>query len=199
MSIEVKECRKNGLVFQGLYEIQPKVFGDTRGYFVESYNSNELMAHNIKFSIVQTNQSLSQKDVVRGLHFQKKHTQAKLVHCVYGIVYDVAVDLRKDSATFGLYYGVKLDSKKCNLFLIPKGFAHGFAVLSETAIFAYDCTDFYDPASEDGIIWNDKTLAINWQEIIGNTTPILSKKDTAHEAFAFDKIYFDMAGNWQGD
>ncbi len=182
---------------EGLYEIFPKVFGDSRGYFFEVYNEEEFKKAGLSMEFVQDNQSASTKGVLRGLHFQTLHPQGKLVRAVSGKVYDVAVDLRKDSKTFGKYYGVVLDSEQQNQFYIPKGFAHGFYVLSDTAVFAYKCTDFYHPEDEDGIMWNDESLGIDWT-FDAETIPNLSKKDMEHPAFCHDKAYFDINGKWIG-
>jgi dTDP-4-dehydrorhamnose 3,5-epimerase len=130
------------------------------------------------------------------MHFQKHHPQGKLVRCVSGKVYDVAVDLRKDSPTFGQYYGVILDSEKQNQFYVPQGFAHGFLVLTESAIFAYKCTDFYHPEDEGGLMWNDATIGIDWFTVAPDLSPLLSDKDTKHPAFSFENNYFDENGVW---
>lgn len=146
----------------GLYLIQPKVFGDSRGYFFESYNERDFWEAGLTMRFVQDNQSFSRRGVLRGLHFQKEHPQGKLVRVIQGEVYDVAVDIRPGSATYGTYYGLVLSGETQNQFYIPPGFAHGFVVLSETAIFAYKCTDYYHPEDEGGIRWNDPDLAIPW-------------------------------------
>jgi dTDP-4-dehydrorhamnose 3,5-epimerase len=147
---------------------------------------------------VQDNQSSSSKGVLRGLHFQTRHPQGKLVRAVSGCVYDVAVDLRKGSATFGCYCGVVLDSERQNQFYIPEGFAHGFYVLSDTAVFAYKCTDFYDTAGEGGLMWNDGSIGIDWEAVAPDVTPLLSEKDGRHPAFDRNIDYFDMNGKWIG-
>ena len=147
---------------------------------------------------VQDNQSRSSKGVLRGLHFQTKHPQGKLVRVISGSVYDVAVDLRKNSATFGKYYGVILDSEKQNMFYIPEGFAHGFYVISESAIFTYKCTDFYDPSGEGGIPWNDPKIGIDWKSVTAGIEPILSAKDGLHPSFDPNSDYFDLNGTWIG-
>ena len=146
----------------GLYEIQPKVFGDRRGYFFEVYSEKEFADVGLTMKFVQDNQSSSTGGVLRGLHFQKKHPQGKLVRAVNGRVFDVAVDLRNGSPTFGKWHGVVLDGEKQNEFYIPEGFAHGFYVLTESAVFAYKCTDFYHPEDEGGIAWNDPIVAVDW-------------------------------------
>ena len=191
------DCKaKNGKIINGLYEIQPKVFGDSRGYFFESYSEKDFFEAGLKMKFVQDNQSFSTKGILRGMHFQKKHPQGKLVRCVAGKVYDVAVDLRKDSPTFGQYYGVILDSEKQNQFYVPQGFAHGFLVLTESAIFAYKCTDFYHPEDEGGLMWNDEQIGIDWDSVASDLKPLLSDKDTKHPAFSFENNYFDINGVW---
>ncbi len=168
---------------EGLYLIQPKVFGDARGYFMETYNYNDFKEAGLDMVFVQDNQSSSTKGVLRGLHFQKEHTQGKLVRVTSGEVFDVAVDIRKGSKTFGKWFGVTLSGEKKNMFYIPEGFAHGFYVLSDTAEFSYKCTDFYDPSSEAGILWNDKTIHVEWPVPEGET-PLLAEKDTKYPAFS---------------
>jgi dTDP-4-dehydrorhamnose 3,5-epimerase len=149
----------------GLYEITPQVFGDERGYFFESYSQRDFLSAGIAHTFVQDNQSFSRRGVLRGLHFQKKHPQGKLVRVIHGEVFDVAVDIRKDSPTFGKWHGVTLSDEKHNQFFVPSGFAHGFLVLSETALFSYKCTDFYHPEDEGGIIWNDPAIGIVWPQL----------------------------------
>ncbi len=196
MAFEFKKCK-----IDGLYEIQPKVFGDNRGYFLETYSEKDFFPAGLTMKFVQDNQSKSTKNVLRGLHFQKQHPQGKLVRALEGKVYDVAVDLRKQSQTFGQYYGVVLDSEKQNMFYIPEGFAHGFCVLTETATFAYKCTDFYHPEDEGGLMYNDAAIGIDWESILpGITNNVnLSEKDTKHAAFSKDKNYFDINAKWIGD
>ena len=197
MPFTFKECvAKNGKTINGLFEIQPKVFGDSRGYFFEAYSEKDFFEAGLKMKFVQDNQSFSTKGILRGMHFQKHHPQGKLVRCVSGKVYDVAVDLRKDSPTFGQYYGVILDSEKQNQFYVPQGFAHGFLVLTESAIFAYKCTDFYHPEDEGGLMWNDATIGIDWFTVVPDLSPLLSDKDTKHPAFSFENNYFDENGVW---
>lgn len=147
---------------EGLKVIEPKVFGDDRGYFFESYNYNDYAAAGITEQFVQDNQSASKKGVLRGLHFQKEFPQDKLVRVIRGEVFDVAVDLRKDSKTYGKWFGVVLSEENKKQFFIPKNFAHGFLVLSDYAEFAYKCTDFYHPNDEGGLIWNDPDIGIEW-------------------------------------
>lgn len=162
---------------EGLYIIEPKCFGDCRGYFMETYNYEDFKAAGIEQVFVQDNQSMSKKGVLRGLHFQKKYPQAKLVRVIKGAVFDVAVDLRPGSATYGKWHGEILSGENKRQFFIPEGFAHGFLVLSEEAEFAYKCTDFYHPEDECGIMWNDPDLAIDWP-IAEDIELILSEKDT---------------------
>lgn len=147
---------------EGLKVIEPKVFGDSRGYFFESYNYNDYAAAGITEQFVQDNQSASKRGVLRGLHFQKEFPQDKLVRVIRGEVFDVAVDLRRDSKTFGKWFGVVLSEENKKQFFIPKNFAHGFLVLSDYAEFAYKCTDFYHPNDEGGLIWNDPEIGIEW-------------------------------------
>jgi len=150
------------LPIEGLYIIHPRVFNDARGYFLETYNERDFYEAGLTMKFVQDNQSFSRRGVLRGLHFQKKYPQGKLVRVIQGEVYDVAVDIRPSSKTFGQYYGIILSSEQHNQFYIPPGFAHGFVVLSEFAIFSYKCTDYYHPEDEGGILWDDLDLAIPW-------------------------------------
>jgi len=169
---------------EGLYIIEPKVFGDERGYFMETYNYNDFKEAGLDMIFVQDNQSKSKKGVLRGLHFQKKYPQGKLVRVISGEVFDVAVDIRKNSPTFGKWYGVILSDKNKKQFYIPEGFAHGFLVLSEEAEFAYKCTEFYHPEDEGGIRWDDKDIGIEWPlEIIGRENILLSEKDKKWSKF----------------
>ena len=164
---------------EGLYVIEPTVFKDERGYFVETYNQNDMKEAGLDMVFVQDNQSMSVRGVLRGLHFQKQYPQGKLVRVVRGKVFDVAVDLRKDSKTYGNYYGIVLTESNKLQFFIPKGFAHGFMVLSNIAEFVYKCDEFYHPEDEDGIIWNDENINIRWplEKIGGEGQLILSAKD----------------------
>jgi dTDP-4-dehydrorhamnose 3,5-epimerase len=150
---------------EGLYEIQPKVFGDTRGYFFESYSERDFHAAGLVMAFVQDNQSRSVKGTLRGLHFQRRFPQGKLVRTIAGEVFDVAVDLRPGSPTRGKWHGVVLSGEKQNQFYIPLGFAHGFLALSDTVVFAYKCTEFYHPEDEGGIAWNDPVININWPDL----------------------------------
>lgn len=169
------------LALKGVYLITPQIIGDSRGYFMETYKKELFAEHGIAGEFVQDNESSSTKGVLRGLHFQTKHTQGKLVRVTNGRVFDVAVDIRPGSETFGKWVGQILDAEKKHLLWIPPGFAHGFLVLSETASFVYKCTDIYDPSAEGGIPWNDSSIGIVW--------PILdmpyqtSPKDAVHPGF----------------
>lgn len=168
----------------GVLIIEPKVFGDNRGYFFESYSQREfddkvtpILGHKISF--VQDNESMSSYGVMRGLHFQRPpYTQSKLLRCVKGAVLDVAVDIRKGSPTFGQHVAVELTEDNHRQFFVSRGFAHGFAVLSETAIFQYKCDEFYHPEADDGISILDDSLGIDWK--IPTNKAILSEKDTKH-------------------
>lgn len=155
--ITVETCE-----IEGLKVITPTVFGDERGYFMETYNYNDYKEAGIDMEFVQENQSSSKKGVLRGLHFQINFPQDKLVRVVSGEVFDVAVDLREGSKTYGQWYGVLLSAENKKQFFIPKDFAHGFLVLSDTAEFAYKCTDFYHPNDEGGLAWNDPDIGIQW-------------------------------------
>jgi len=152
---------------EGLYIIEPTVHGDNRGYFMETYSQRDMLEAGLDMVFVQDNQSMSVKGVLRGLHFQKQYPQGKLVRVIKGRVFDVAVDLRADSATFGKWYGVELTEENKKQFYISPGFAHGFLVLSDTAEFCYKCTDFYHPGDEGGLAWNDPAIGIQWPELNG--------------------------------
>lgn len=173
----------------GPFVIEPEVFGDKRGYFFESYSRRALEAayreafgRDFGVDFVQDNESFSRYGVVRGLHFQKReHAQAKLVRVVRGEVFDVAVDIRPDSETFGKYVSVVLSDVDKRQFFIPRGFAHGFAVLSETAVFQYKCDNYYCPSSEGGIIWNDPAIGIEWP--LPEKDMVFSEKDLMHPGF----------------
>lgn len=186
--IRKKECVKNGRVIQGLYEIEPTVHKDDRGYFVETYNKKDFEEEGLFMEFVQDNQSKSSKGVLRGLHYQKQFPQGKLVRVLSGEVFDVAVDLRKDSETFGYWYGVRLSGENMKQFYIPEGFAHGFTVLSDEAVFAYKCTDFYHPGDEGGLLWNDPEIGVEWP-IPEGCEVLLSEKDKVQpllvDAFRF--------------
>lgn len=152
---------------EGLYVIEPTVHGDTRGYFMETYNQKDMSDFGLNMKFVQDNQSMSKKGVLRGLHFQKNFPQGKLVRVIRGTVFDVAVDLRSGSRTYGKWYGVKLSEENKKQFYISEGFAHGFLVLSEEAEFCYKVTDFYHPGDEGGLAWNDPEIDIKWPKVRG--------------------------------
>lgn len=160
----------------GVYIIETTVFGDSRGYFMETYNYNDFKAAGLDMEFVQDNQSKSKKGVLRGLHFQKAHSQGKLVRVIKGEVFDVAIDIRKNSKTFGKWVGVILSEQNKRQFYIPEGFAHGFLVLSDETEFCYKCTDFYHPEDEGGIAWDDPDIGIKWP-LEGIDEIILSEKD----------------------
>lgn len=177
--IKVTKCP-----IEGLYVIEPTVHTDDRGYFMETYNFNDMKEHGLGMIFVQDNHSKSTKGVLRGLHYQINHPQGKLVRVIKGKVFDVAVDIRKDSPSFGKWFGVELSEENKLQFYISPGFAHGFLVLSDEAEFCYKCTDFYHPGDEGGIIWNDNDICIEWPDTdIANkclndgTKLIFSKKD----------------------
>ena len=189
---------------EGLCVITPTVYGDSRGYFMETYSQRDMVDAGLDIPFVQDNQSMSIKGVLRGLHFQKQYPQTKLVRAIRGSVFDVAVDLRKGSPTYGKWHGELLTEENKKQFLIPKGFAHGFLVLSDTAEFCYKCDDFYHPNDEGGLAWNDPAIGIQWPEVTGEhpgsavaegytlkdgTPLILSEKDQKwqglQEAFQF--------------
>ena len=154
----------------GIYVIEPTVHGDSRGYFLETYNQKDMHEAGLDMVFVQDNQSMSTRGVLRGLHFQKQHPQGKLVRVISGSVFDVAVDLRAGSETFGKWYGDVLSGENKKQMYISEGFAHGFLVLSEEAVFSYKCTDFYHPGDEGGLAWNDPEIAIRWPELTGEYT-----------------------------
>ncbi|MBP5267780.1 MAG: dTDP-4-dehydrorhamnose 3,5-epimerase [Ruminococcus sp.] len=177
----------NETKLKGVYIIDVKTYGDNRGYFMETYKEDDFKAAGLDYSFVQDNQSSSRKGVLRGLHFQKNHPQAKLVRVLKGEVFDVAVDLRKGSETYGQWVGAVLSEENKRQFMIPRGFAHGFLVLSDYAEFAYKCDDVYHPEDEGGIMWNDPAIGIEWPEA-GEL--ILSEKDKVHSSLAESKIEF---------
>ena len=197
--IKVTKCP-----IEGLYVIEPTVHGDERGYFMETYSRRDMEEAGLDMNFVQDNQSMSVKGVLRGLHYQKQHPQGKLVRVIKGRVFDVAVDLRTDSDTYGKWFGVELTAENKKQFYISEGFAHGFLVLSDSAEFCYKCTDFYHPGDEGGLAWNDPEIGIQWPEVRGeypgdavsagytlaDGTPLnLSEKDqkwgTLKDAFQF--------------
>ncbi len=161
----IVEKNVNGI--EGLCVITPAVHGDSRGFFMETYNQHDMEAEGLNYVFVQDNQSSSTKGVLRGLHFQKQYPQTKLVRVIKGEVYDAAVDLRKGSSTFGKHYGILLTEENKKQFLIPRGFAHGFLVLSDVAEFCYKCDDFYHPNDEGGMAWNDPEIGIQWPKLLG--------------------------------
>lgn len=168
--------------FNGLLIIEPHVFSDPRGYFMESFNRDSFHRSGIDFEPVQDNESKSVRGVIRGLHYQlRPFDQAKLIRVIVGQIYDIAVDLRKNSATYGRWYGIELDSENKKQLFIPKGFAHGFSVLSQTAVILYKCDNLYKPAYERGISLNDPALGIDWK--IDPADAIISEKDMKHPDF----------------
>ena len=170
-SIQISTCQIKDMVI-----IEPAVYGDARGYFMETYNQQDMTAAGLNMVFVQDNQSMSVKGVLRGLHFQKQYPQGKLVRVIRGEVFDVGVDLRPGSPTYGQWHGEILSAENKKQFYIPEGFAHGFFVLSEEAEFCYKCTDFYHPNDEGGIRWDDPDIGIDWP-IPEGTALILSEKD----------------------
>ncbi|MDE7382125.1 MAG: dTDP-4-dehydrorhamnose 3,5-epimerase [Muribaculaceae bacterium] len=171
--------KKTATAIEGVYILEPRVFGDERGYFFESYSERDFCREVGDIHFVQDNESCSRRGVLRGLHFQKgDHAQAKLVRVTRGRVLDVAVDIRPGSATFGKWVSVELSEENKLQFFLPRGMAHGFAVLSDTAIFQYKCDNYYCPESEGGILWSDPDLGIDWQ--LGSDEVILSEKDKHH-------------------
>lgn len=178
----------NETKIRGVYIIDVITYGDHRGYFMETYKDSDFKAAGLVYDFVQDNQSSSRKGVLRGLHFQKTHPQAKLVRVLKGEVFDVAVDLRKGSETYGQWVGVLLSEENHRQFMIPRGFAHGFVVVSDHAEFAYKCDDVYHPEDEGGILWNDPDVGIEWPEV-GEV--ILSEKDKNNPTLAESKMEFD--------
>ena len=187
MSFTFEKTRIPGVVI-----IQPQVHGDTRGYFVETFKATDFEVAGLPVNFVQDNESSSTKGVLRGLHFQKNHTQGKLVRVTHGEVYDVAVDVRPGAKTYGQWVGVTLSAEKKNMFYVPAGFAHGFLVLSDTAEFVYKCTDVYDPNGEGGIPWNDPDIAIDWPKL--DCEYKTSEKDGKHASFKDQD--FSWAEKW---
>lgn len=170
-NIKITRCE-----IEGLCVIEPEVRGDARGYFMETYNYKDMAAAGLDMEFVQDNQSKSTKGVLRGLHFQKEHPQGKLVRAIKGSVFDVAVDLRPGSKTYRKWFGVELTEENKKQFYVPKGFAHGFLVLSDEAEFCYKCTDFYTPGDEGGIMWNEPVIGVKWPLEEGQQ-PMLSERD----------------------
>lgn len=162
----------------GVYVIESMIFGDNRGFFMETYSEKAFKAAGLNMNFVQDNQSKSKKGVLRGLHFQKKYPQGKLVRVIKGTVFDVAVDLRRESKTYGKWTGILLSEENKKQFYVPPGFAHGFLVISDEAEFCYKCTEFYHPEDEGGLLWNDPDINVNWPiNKIGECDIILSEKD----------------------
>ena len=177
----------NETKIKDVYIIDVKTYGDNRGYFMETYKESDFKEAGLDYNFVQDNQSSSRKGVLRGLHFQKTHPQAKLVRVLKGEVFDVAVDLRKDSPTYGQWVGVVLSEENKRQFMIPRGFAHGFVVMSDYAEFAYKCDELYHPEDEGGIMWNDPAIGSEWPEV---GERILSEKDKVHPSLKDSKIVF---------
>lgn len=170
-----------------VYIIEPNKYGDNRGYFMETYKEKDFKDAGLDYKFIQDNQSKSKKGVLRGLHFQKTFPQAKLVRCIEGEVFDVCVDLRAGSPTYGKWEGVVLSAERGNQFMIPRGFAHGFVVLSDTATFCYKCDELYHPEDEGGIMWNDPEVGIVWPY---KEDPLLSEKDKLHKSLKETNIKF---------
>ncbi len=182
------KVEKNVGGIEGLCVITPAVHGDNRGYFMETYSQRDMEEAGLQYTFVQDNQSSSVKGVLRGLHFQKHYPQTKLVRVIKGSVFDVAVDLRSGSATFGKYFGIKLTEGNKKQFLIPRGFAHGFLVLSDIAEFCYKCDDFYHPNDEGGLAWNDPEIGIEWPVVSGDY-----KGTASAEGYTVDDIPLNLS------
>lgn len=177
----------NKTKIEGVFIIEPQVFGDERGFFMETYKESDFKKAGLDYNFIQDNHSKSRKGVLRGLHYQLHYPQAKLVRVIQGEVFDVAVDLRKDSPTYGQWIGVLLSAENKKMFMIPRGFAHGFVVLSETAEFVYKCDEIYHPEDEGGIMWNDPEVGIEWPY---KGEPLLSEKDKKHPSLKESKVSF---------
>ncbi len=174
--------------------VEPKIFGDVRGFFMETYNQKSFEELGLEMKFVQDNHSKSRKGVLRGLHFQTKNVQGKLIRVLKGKVLDIAVDLRKNSETFGQWYGIELSSENKLMFYIPEGFAHGFLTLEDDTEFMYKCTNLYSPEYDSGILWNDKILNIDWkfkEYGIKAEELIISEKDQVQQEFDSSKNYFE--------
>jgi dTDP-4-dehydrorhamnose 3,5-epimerase len=169
--------------------IEPQVFGDNRGFFMETWQRRSFAEHGIDFDFVQDNHSMSGKGILRGLHYQIKHPQGKLVRVISGEVFDVAVDIRKNSPWFGKWTGATLSADNKRMFWVPPGFAHGFYVVSDQAEFVYKCTDFYAPEHERSILWNDPDIGITWP--LDGNDPVLSDKDRQAQPFVQAEVFED--------
>lgn len=191
------KVEKNAGGIEGLCVIEPTVHGDTRGYFMETYNQRDMEEAGLTMQFVQDNQSCSTKGVLRGLHFQKEYPQGKLVRVVKGTVFDVAVDLRSGSKTYGQWFGVELSAENKKQFYIAEGFAHGFLVLSDVAEFCYKCTDFYHPGDEGGLAWNDPEIGIVWPQLVGEYQGTASAKGY-HLKDGSELILSDKDQLWDG-
>lgn len=180
----------NTTPIEGLLILEPDVFRDERGFFLETFHEQKYEELGIEPNFVQDNLSLSSKGILRGLHFQYRHPQAKLVQVLLGEVFDVAVDIRRGSTTFGKYFGIMLSQDNLYQLFIPEGFAHGYCVVSETALFAYKCSDFYSPSDEGGLLWSDPDIGIEWPI----SDPLLSQKDSRLPCLsAFPKDWLTFA------
>lgn len=191
------KVEKNAGGIEGLCVIEPAVHGDSRGYFMETYNQNDMKEVGLDLVFVQDNQSSSSRGVLRGLHFQKEHPQGKLVRVIRGRVYDVVVDLRKGSDTYGKWHGVELSEENKKQFYVPKGFAHGYLVLSDWAEFCYKCTDFYHPGDEGGLVWNDPDIGIQWPEVKGEY-PGNGSADAYQMVDGAPLVINERDQNWRG-
>lgn len=176
--------------------ITPAMHGDSRGYFMETYSQRDMEEAGINITFVQDNQSMSTKGVLRGLHFQKNYPQTKLVRVIKGSVFDVAVDLRRSSNSYGMWYGIELTEANKKQFLIPRGFAHGFLVLSDTAEFCYKCDDFYHPNDEGGLAWNDPEIGVQWPRLVGEYHGTASA--VGYSVDDVPLILSDKDQKWQG-
>lgn len=182
------KVEKNMAGIEGLCVIEPVVHGDSRGYFMETYSLRDMEEAGINITVVQDNQSMSTKGVLRGLHFQKIFPQTKPVRVIKGAVFDVAVDLRSESSTYGKWYGIELSEENKKQFLIPRGFAHGFLALSDTAEFCYKCDDFYHPNDEGGMAWNDPEIGIVWPGVVGRY-----KGSSSAEGYCLDDVGLNLS------
>ena len=187
MAVTIGNFTFNETSIEGVYKIDVKRYGDKRGYFMETYKESDFVKAGIVNVFIQDNQSKSKKGVLRGLHFQRQFPQAKLVRCIEGEVFDVCIDLRKGSKTYGKWESIILSAERGNQFMIPRGCAHGFLTLSESATFCYKCDELYHPEDEGGIIWNDESVGIKWPEI---DEILLSEKDKKHPLLKEAKVEF---------